>query len=193
MRAARFARTVGGVAVVAPALHLLSDVMEWRQQGFNDVQLWINLIAFLPMPFLLAGLIAWQGNRKGRIGWLGAGLYGAAFIYFLYTTILAISARIPTYEQLWAELGWHYTLAGSAMVLGGLLFAWSAWRANRFPRMAVALFLAGILTNLAIALLPVPDILQVLGSALRNIGLMVMGVAILFDQPPASGVQEEHE
>lgn len=180
MSAPASARLTGGAALVAPVLHLVSDVMEWRQQGFSEPQLWINLIAFLPMPFLLATLVAWQKSRNDRTGWWGAGLYGMAFAYFLYTTVYAIHAHVPTYEQLWAVLGWPYTAAGAAMVLGGLLFSISAWRTRQLPRIAVAFFLAGILTNLAIALLPVPDILQILGSGLRSIGLMMMGYSILF-------------
>lgn len=173
------ALATGVLAIAAPALHFLSDVMEWRQRGFSDPQLWINLVAFLPMPFLLAGLVAWQGRKDDRIGWSGAALYGLAFAYFLFTTVYALTLQVPTYAQLWHELGWHYTSAGAAMVLGGLLFSMSAWRARRFPRVAVGLFFAGIAANLAIALMPVPEILQILGSALRNFGLMAMGYAIL--------------
>jgi hypothetical protein len=44
----------------------------------------------------------------------------------------------------------------------------------------VLLFLAGILVNLILTFLPAPDILQTIGSAGRNLGLMAMGYFVLF-------------
>ena len=69
---------------------------------------------------------------------------------------------------------------------GGLLFGWSAFRVGWLPRSSVLLFLAGIVVNLVLALLPAPDILQTIGSAVRNFGLMVMGYAILFGKTSAA-------
>lgn len=45
---------------------------------------------------------------------------------------------------------------------------------------AARLFGAGLAVNLIMGLLPVPDIFQTIGSAVRNLGLMLMGSAILF-------------
>lgn len=67
------------------------------------------------------------------------------------------------------------------MVIGGLLFAWSVLRAGWLPRIAIGLFTAGLVANLTLALLPVPDIMQTLGTALRNARLVGMGHAILFE------------
>jgi hypothetical protein len=72
------------------------------------------------------------------------------------------------------------------MVGGGLLFGWSALRVGWLPRSSVLLFLAGIVVNLGLAVLPAPDILQTVGSAMRNFGLMGMGYAILFKPAPAA-------
>lgn len=172
-------RIVGLCAVTAPALHIVSDAMEAWQQGFSAPQLGINLLAFLPMPFLLLGLHGATAPRDDRVGLLGSLLYGAAFAYFTYTTIVALREGVPTYAELWARLGGVYTFFGGVMVVGGLLFAASALRARVLPRGPVLLFLAGLLANLALALVPVPDILQTLGSAVRNLGLMGMGHALL--------------
>jgi hypothetical protein len=65
------------------------------------------------------------------------------------------------------------------MVLGGIMFAWSALRQGWLPRWALLLFGAGIVWNLLLALLPAPDILQTVGTAARNVGLMAMGYAVL--------------
>ena len=66
------------------------------------------------------------------------------------------------------------------MVVGGLLFTGAALRARGLPRPAVWLFGAGLLVNLLLALVPAPDILQTVGTAVRNAGLVGMGYAILF-------------
>ncbi len=174
---------VGLSAVVAPALHIVTDVMEWHHEGFTDAQLWLNLAAFLPMPLLLLGIHSVQVPKPGAAGLLGALLYGVAFAYFTYTTIYALVEHVPTYEELWKRLGVVYTFFGGLMVSGGLLFGWSAYRARWFPRPAVLLFSLGIIVNLVLAILPAPDILQIVGSAMRNLGLMAMGYAILHRKP----------
>jgi hypothetical protein len=171
---------VGAVALLAPALHTISDVVEWHNGGFTAFQLGLNLVAFLPMPLLLLGLWAVQVPRPGTAGLVGALLYGTAFAYFTWTTLYAMTEHLPTYEALWSRLGGTYTFFGAAMVIGGVLFAVSAMRAGWYPRFAVLVFLAGLVVNLALALLPAPDILQTIGSAMRNLGLMAMGHALLF-------------
>ncbi len=172
---------VGVAAIVAPALHSLTDAMEWHQGGFTDTQLWLNLAAFLPMPWLLLGMYAVYRPRPGAAGLLGALLYGTAFAYFAYTTVYALAENIPAYDVLWQRLGHAYTFFGGLMVGGGALFAWSILRAGWLPRYSAVLFGSGIAANFALALLPAPDILQTLGSALRNLGLIAMGCAILAD------------
>jgi hypothetical protein len=171
---------VGIAALVAPALHSLTDVMEWYHGGFSTAQLWLNYLAFLPMPWLLLGLYAAHDPRPNIFGLVGALLYGVAFTYFAHTTLYALAEGIPTYEALWSRLGELYTVHGALMVVGGLMFAGSAWRVGWLPAGALLLFAAGIFCNLLLALLPAPDILQTIGSAARNLGLMGMGYAILF-------------
>lgn len=174
---------VGAVAIAAPALHTATDVAEWYRGGFSPVQLWLNYAAFVPMPWLLLGVYAVQVPRLGAVGLVGALLYGVAFAYFGHTTMYAIAERIPTYEALWNRLGPLYTAHGALMILGGLLFAWAARRAPTLPRFAVAAFAAGLMVNLALALVAAPEILQTLGTALRNLGLIGIGYALLRDRP----------
>ena len=176
---------VGVAALVAPALHSATDVMEWLHGGFSTPQLWLNYIAFLPMPWLLLGIYAVHEPRPGVAGLVGALLYGVAFTYFAHTTLYALSEHVPTYEALWSRLGVLYTAHGAFMVLGGLMFAGSALRQGWLPRGALLLFAAGILCNLVLSLLPAPDMLQTVGSTARNLGLMAMGHAILVDRPRA--------
>jgi hypothetical protein len=179
---------VGTIAIAAPLLHSLTDVMEWWSGGFTPFQLQLNLVAFLPMPFLLLGIqsafdperVGVGGARRvGGIGRLGAIAYGASFAYFLYSTVYALANDVPDYATLWAQLGAPYTASGVLMVVGGLLFAVDALRHSRLPRIATATFLVGIVMNLLLAILPAPEIAQTLGSAVRNLGLVLMGLDLL--------------
>lgn len=170
----------GIAAIVAPSLHTLTDAMEWWQGGFTPAQLWLNYAAFVPMAWLLLGLCALRMPPLGTVALAGALLYGAAFVYFAHTTLYALAEATRDYAALWGRLGATYTVHGALMVAGGALFAWEAWRTRALPRVAVGLFAAGLAVNLALALLPAPDLLQTLGSACRNTGLMAMGWAVLF-------------
>lgn len=170
---------VGVAAIVAPALHVVTDLMEWRQGGFSDWQLWLNYLAFLPMPWLLLGIYAVQQPRPHAAALAGALLYGVAFTYFAFTTLFALSEGIPDYASLWQRTGLAYTFHGAVMIAGGLLFGLAQLGARALPGMAILLFLAGLGVNLAFAFLPVPESAQMLGSVLRNAGLIGMGWAVL--------------
>lgn len=164
-------------AIVAPALHTATDIVEVAQGGFSPVQLWLNYLAFLAMPAVMLGLWARQRPGIGLSGLLGALLYGVAFVYFSHTTLVAIETGAADYAQLWATLGRTYTVHGAVMVVGGLLFGWATARAGVFPRWTAAIFLAGVVANLLVALMPIADIVQTSGTALRNAGLIGMGWA----------------
>jgi hypothetical protein len=170
---------VGATAIAAPLLHSVTDAMEWYQGGFSPTQLWLNYAAFLPMPWLLLGIYAVRASELGPSALAGALLYGIAFTYFAHTTLYALESQVPDYEALWQQLGPTYTAHGAAMIVGGLLFANAALRTSTLPRLAVWLFGTGLLINLVLALVPAPDILQTVGTAVRNSGLAGMGYAVL--------------
>jgi hypothetical protein len=170
---------VGATAIVAPLLHSVTDAMEWYQGGFSPTQLWLNYAAFLPMPWLLLGIYAVRARELGPSALAGAILHGIAFTYFAHTTLYALESQAPDYESLWQQLGPTYTAHGAAMIIGGLLFANAALRTPTLPRLAVGLFGTGLLINLALALVPAPDILQTVGTAVRNSGVVGMGYAVL--------------
>jgi hypothetical protein len=81
--------------------------------------------------------------------------------------------------MLWRKLGSVYTFHGGLMVVGGIMFGIDSLRAKVLWRSAVSLFLVGIILNLGFALLPLPDTLQILGSSVRNLGLILMGVSVI--------------
>jgi hypothetical protein len=187
---------VGVVALVAPILHSITDAMEWYQSGFSNGQLWLNNVSFVPMSWLLLGIYAVHDPRPSTTGLVGAILYGGAFTYFAHTTLLALDERVPTYELLWQRLGGIYTIHGALMVLGGLLFCWSTLRARWLPKHSILLFLFGLSTNLILSLLPAPAVLQTIGSAVRNLGLVAMGYFILvnhFGSRPNKSLERTRE
>lgn len=84
-------RLVAAGAVIAPSLHTFTDGMEWLQGGFSPVQLWLNYLAFVPLPAIILGLYAIQRPRIAHLGLFGALLYGFSFIYFTHTSLLALT------------------------------------------------------------------------------------------------------
>ena len=182
--------------MLAPVLHSITDVMEWYQRGFSNSQLWLNYVAFVPMSWLLLGIYSVHDPRPGTAGLVGAILYGAAFTYFAYTTMVALTEHVPTYEALWARLGAIYTVHGALMIFGGIMFSWSALRARWLPKHSILLFLIGLSINLILSLLPAPAILQTIGSVVRNLGIAAMGYFILFGylgSRPNKSLERAHE
>jgi hypothetical protein len=169
----------------------MTDVMEWVQGGFSEAQLWLNYVAFLPLPAVMVGLYAVQRPFISRVGLAGAVLYGFAFIYFAHTTLAALASRAATYAELWSKLGTMYSVHGLLMIAGGGLFGWDVHRAKVFPRWTATFLLLGIAVNLIVALLPVPELLQTIGTALRNVGLMGMGWNALRSPARLPGVVDD--
>ena len=165
--------------VIASGLHLISDIMEWFGGGFSQPQLLINYAGFLLMPFVVIALYAIQRPAIGWSGLVGALLYGFSFIYFAHTTLLSIELYIPNYEALWTRLGSVYTFHGVMMIVGGLLFGIASLRAKVLSRIGILVFISGILLNLIVGLLPMPDIVQIIGSTFRNLGLIAIGIDLI--------------
>ena len=170
---------IGSCAIIAPALHTATDVAEWFMGGYSPSLLWVNYLSFLIMPFLLIGLYAVQLPRIGALGLLGAVLYGTSFIYFSHTTLYALIEAVPDYESLWQRLGTMYTVNGAVMIAGGAAFGIGTYRAGQFASWTSLVFTAGIGLNFLLALLNAPEQLQTVGSLVRNMGLIGMGLELL--------------
>lgn len=178
---------IGIGALVAAVAHTFTDVLEAAQGGFSVPQLALNYAAFLILPFVTLGLHAVQRERSGWTGLVGALAYGASFVYFAGTTTYALARATPDYATLLSELGLPYTLHGALMVVGGALFGTSVVRAGILPRWTGLCLLAGVGVNLLVALVPAPPLLQIAGSALRNVAFAGMGVAVLRTSRAALG------
>lgn len=153
--------------------------MEWSKGGFSQNQLLLNYAGFLPMPFLMIGLYAVQRPKIGWLGLTGAIIYGIAFIYFIHTTLLALEESFPNYEMLWHRLGTVYTFHGGLMIVGGLMFGFASLKAGILWQKGVILFIFGLLLNLVLTFLPLPDIFQTIGSTIRNLGLIGVGFGLV--------------
>ena len=170
---------VGWTAIVSPLLHILSDLLEVFGGGFSASQLWINYVAFLPIPFLTIGLYAIQRPHSGWMSLIGAIAYGTSFIFFSGTTLYALVAQTADYSKLLEELGSIYTFHGGLMVAGAILFGVAVIVAGILPKWTGWLLILGVSLNLLFRLLAFPDLSQIVGSIVRNIAFMGMGLAIL--------------
>lgn len=172
-------KIVGSIAIIAPGLHLISDLIEVVQGHFSDPQLFVNYLAFVGIPFIAGGLYAVQLPKIKWPGLIGAFVYGASFVYFAHTTLVALETSVLNYEILWTKLGSTYTVYGALMIAGGLMFAFASLKTGILSAKGVYLFVVGLLLNLAFAIIRVPDIFQTIGSSLRNVGLMWIGYTLL--------------
>ena len=171
--------TIGLATLIASTLHILSDFLEVSGGGFSADQLWINYVAFLPIPFLMIGLYALQRPYASWMSLTGAIAYGASFIFFAGTTLYALVSQTEDYSTMVEELGSIYTFHGGLMVVGGLLFGASVIRAKVLPRWTGIMLIVGVILNLLLRLLAFPDLTQIVGSTIRNIALIGMGITIL--------------
>ncbi|MGK7893629.1 MAG: hypothetical protein AB4372_08395 [Xenococcus sp. (in: cyanobacteria)] len=170
---------IGLATIIAFTLHILSDLLEVFSGGFSAAQLWINYVAFLPIPFLMIGLYAFQLPLSGWMSLTGAIAYGTSFIFFAGTTLYALVAKTVDYSTLLEELGDIYTYYGGLMVAGGILFGIAVIRARVLPRWTGRLLIFGVSLNLLFSLLAFPNLSQIIGSLVRNIAFIGMGIAIL--------------
>ena len=166
-------------AIISPLLHILSDLLEVFGGGFSAIQLWINYLAFLPIPFMMVGLYAFQRPRVGWLSLVGAIAYGTSFIFFAGTTLYALVAKTADYPTLIEELGSIYTFFGGLMVAGGILFGIAAIVAGVFPKWTGWLLILGVSLNLLFSLLAFPELSHIFASMVRNMAFIGMGNAIL--------------
>ena len=172
---------VGASAIAGPALHTLSDVLEWYQNGYSATQLWLKYFAFVPMPWLLLGICLVHTPRLGALGIVGALLYGMGFVYFEHTVLYALTEGISNYTELKGRLGTLNTVYGTFMIYGALIFAWAVFHTKQIPRYSVFLLALGVVVNIVLWLLAVPDTYQTIGSAVRNLGIACIGWSLMFN------------
>jgi hypothetical protein len=175
------AELVGLLALAASALYFLSDVIEARQGGFSDRQLWLTLVAEAAVPILMVGLAVVQRPRLGRLGELAALAYAYAFVVFAGSVVYALVNDTKDYDALTHELGAVMTVHGAVMVVGGLGFGYAVTRARLLPVWTgVALMVGVVLVALAQGL---PEGAQLVAAGVRDLSFAGMGVALLRAPP----------
>ena len=91
----------------------------------------------------------------------------------------ALVSKTANYSTLLDELGSIYTFHGGLMVAGGILFGMAVIKARVLPRWTGWLLMLGVSLNILFFLLAFPDLSHIVGSIVRNIAFVGMGVAIL--------------
>lgn len=169
---------VGFMTVSAAAAHMASDLLELYNNGFSRFQLWLNYLAFLPMPYLTLGICLCHKKKLRPWAYIGSILYGSSFVYFQHSTLYALELDIREYDVLWQKLGAIYTAYGVVMIAGGLLFGLSILKTGEITRVGSLVFVMGLVLHVLLYLFSSGESLQVIASSLRNIGLIGMGISL---------------
>lgn len=179
------AAVVGVTALAFSALYLLSDVIEALHGGFSDGQLGLTLIAELAIPVFVIGLYLVQRPQIGRLGQLSGAAYAYSYVFFTATVVYALVDGTGDYSTLSHDLQPWMTIHGAVMVLAGFGFGVAVLRAKVLPPWtAIALMVGVILVALSQNL---PQGVQVLAAAIRDLGFAGMGAALLLRVRAVSG------
>jgi hypothetical protein len=168
---------VGLVAIVASVLYFVSDVVEARQHGFSEGQLWLTLVAEAAVPIFVVGLVVVQRPRLSRLGVLSALAYAYSFVVFTGTVAYALLHGTKDYETLVHDLGAVMLIHGAVMVVAGVAFGDAVRRAHVLPGWTGVALMAGVVfVALAQRL---PDNALLVGAGVRDLGFAGMGFALL--------------
>ncbi len=166
---------IGWAAVLFSVTYFASDLMEALSGGFTTGQLWPTLVAEAALPVFVLGLAAVQ--HLGRLGRLCALAYAYAYVFFTGTVVYALLVGTPNFEALDRALSPWMTLHGAVMLFAGLGFGLATARAGVLPRWTGLTLMAGVvLVSFSQGL---PELVQLVGAGLRDLGFAGMGVALL--------------
>lgn len=174
---ARLALLIGGTAVASSVLYLLSDLIEFAQGGFSTPQLALTYAAEAAIPLFILGLFAVQRPRIGALGLVGAVTYAYTLVFFTSTVVYALVNHTHDWEELTTELGAWVTVHSVLMVPAGVVFGAAVIRANVLPRWTGITLIVGMILMAVTASLP--DVLQTMSAAVRDLAFAGMGAAVL--------------
>lgn len=177
----RSAHVIGLATLVFSALYFVSDLIEARQGGFSDGQLWLTLVAEAAVPIFVVGLALAQRPRLSRLGMWSALAYAYSYVYFTGTVVYALVNGTKDYATLTDALGAVMLLHGVVMVVAGLGFGYAVLRARELPAWTAVVFMAGVV--LVAATQGLPEIVQLTAAGLRALGLVGMGAGLLRGMP----------
>lgn len=168
-------RLAGIAGLLTGVLLLLNDA---RRVGAVPENAVTHSIAPIPAAlalFALTGLYLWQREPSGALGLWGyalnlTGLAGALAIEFVGHYVFRF-LDTATVDRLVAGGTGTGFLAVSVVYLAGIvLFGLASWRAGRYPRWAVALYVVGFVPTALRAVLPAPVV---------SVGFVLGSVAVL--------------
>ena len=168
---------IGLAAVGFSALYLLSDVIELAHGGFTTGQLVLTYVSEAAVPLFVLGIYAAQRPRIGRLGLLGAVGYAYTFVFFTSTVVFALVQHTSDWGALKNQMGAWITVHSAVMVVSGLVFGYAVVRAGVLPRWTGALLILGMVSMVVATALP--DVVQTLAAALRDVAFAGMGASLL--------------
>ena len=177
----RSAHVIGLATLVFSALYFVSDLIEARQGGFSDGQLWLTLVAEAAVPIFVVGLALAQRPHLSRLGMWSALAYAYSYVYFTGTVVYALVNGTKDYATLTDALGAVMLVHGVVMVVAGLGFGYAVLRARELPAWTAVVFMAGVV--LVAATQGLPEIVQLTAAGLRALGLAGMGAGLLRGTP----------
>lgn len=165
-------RLAGQAGVATGVLLLFNDA---RRVGLVPENAFTHEIAPIPAvlaPFALIGLYLWQRERTGPLGLWGfalnlAGLVGVATAEFTIHFVFPLLDKQTVDRLVDGRTGTGFLIASTVFLTGTVLFGLAMWRADRFPRWAVVLYVVGFVPTALRSILPAPVVSLgfVLGSA----------------------------
>jgi hypothetical protein len=173
----RWRQLLGAVAVFSSVLYFLSDLLEAFQGGFSSAQLWLTLIAEAAIPVVVVGLYVAQRPQIARSAAVAAGAYAYAYVYFTGTVVVALVEATPDYATLSERLGVWMTVHGAVMLVAGVWLGYAVVRAGVLPRWTGIALAVGVV--LVAASQGLPEGLQLLAAAVRDLGIAGMGAGVL--------------
>jgi hypothetical protein len=144
---------------------------------FTPLLLLAAALAVLAMPVVVVGLAMEQRPGFASIGLAGALAFGAGSLFLAVVVLYALVAGVGDPDALAARLGSVVPAAQASLVPGGLAFAAASYARGRLPRWSSACFALGLV--LLIMTLDGPVEFVLAGEALRDLGLLGMGLAML--------------
>jgi len=164
-------RLAGQAGVVAGIMLLFNTARRVGIVPENTLTHSIAPIAAFLAPFALIGIYFWQRERSGALGLWGfalsaVGLVGLAAIEFTLHYVFPLLDKQVVDRLVDGRTGTGFLFISVLFLTGTVLFGLTLWRAGRFSRPAVILYVVGFVPTALRAVVPAPvvSIAFVLGS-----------------------------
>jgi hypothetical protein len=175
-------RLAGQTGVVAAVLLLFNDA---RRAGIVPENTFTHSIApvaaFLAL-FVITGWYLWQRESSGVLGLWGyllnfVGLSGALAIEFTLHYVFPLLDKQTVTRLVEGRTGTGFLIVSVVYLTGIVLFGLAMWRAGRFPRPAVALYVVGFVPTALRSV--VPDFVVTLAFVAGSVAVIWLSVSLV--------------